>query len=89
MTTEFHIWLYGRFIEIQSNLRREKKTSQPQSNSVKKVKPTIKLDDFFQHWNQQATSCPIPQCLVDQIQIQTPILIIATNQMPDYTYNRE
>ena len=24
MTTEFHTWLYGRFIEIQSNLRRKK-----------------------------------------------------------------
>ena len=24
MTTVFYAWLYGRFIEIQSNLRREK-----------------------------------------------------------------
>ena len=24
MATVFHIWLYGRFIEIQSNLRRKK-----------------------------------------------------------------
>ena len=32
---------------------------------------------------------PIPQCLVDQIQIQKPILVIATNQMPDHTWSWE
>ena len=40
---------------------------------------------FFQYWNQQATFCSCPQCLVDQIQIQKPILVVATDQMPDQT----
>ena len=26
--------------------------------------------EFFQHWNQQATSYPNPQCLTDQIKVQ-------------------
>ena len=29
------------------------------------------------------------QCLVDQIQVQNPILVVATDQMPDHTYSRE
>ena len=29
--------------------------------------------------------CPTPQCLVDQIQVQKPILLVATDQMPDDT----
>ena len=44
----------------------------------------MKLTEFFQHRNQQATSCPSPQCLVDQIQVQKPILVVATDQMPDH-----
>ena len=40
---------------------------------------------FSQHWNYQATSCPCPQCLVDQIQVQKLIQAIATYQMPDGT----
>ena len=44
-----------------------------------------KLDEFFQHWNQQATSYPSPQCLVDQIQVQKPILVVTTDQTPDHT----
>ena len=44
----------------------------------------MKLVEFFQHWNQQATSGPSPQCLLDQIKIQKPILDIATGQMPDH-----
>ena len=40
--------------------------------------------EFFQHGNQQPTYCPSPPCLVDQIQIQKPILIVATDQMPDH-----
>ena len=37
-----------------------------------------------QHWNQQANSCPSPQCLVDQIQFKEPIQVTATNQIPDH-----
>ena len=38
----------------------------------------------FQHWNQQATSCPGVQGLVEQIQVQKPILVAVTYQMPDH-----
>ena len=36
--------------------------------------------EFFQHWNQQVTSCPRPQCLADQIQVQKPIQVVVTDQ---------
>ena len=36
--------------------------------------------------NQQATSYPSPQYLIDQIQIQKPIQVVATDQMPDHSY---
>ena len=32
---------------------------------------------------------PSPQCLVDQIQVKLPILIVATDQMPDHILSRE
>ena len=41
--------------------------------------------EFFQYWNQQATFWPSPKCLVDQIQVQKPTLLAATDQMPDHT----
>ena len=44
----------------------------------------MKLNEFFQYWNQQATSCPSQQSLVDQIQVQKPVLVIVTGQMPDH-----
>ena len=46
------------------------------SNETSWVFPTLK---------QQATSCPNPQCLIDQIQVQKPILVVGTNQMPNHT----
>ena len=49
----------------------------------------MKPVDFFQHWNQQATSCPSPQCLIDQNQVEKPIQVVATDQMPDHIYIRE
>ena len=49
----------------------------------------MKSAEFFQNWNKQATCCPSTQCLVDQIQVQKPILAFAADQMPDYTENRE
>ena len=45
----------------------------------------MKLAEFCQNWNK-VTSRPSPQCLVDQIQVQKPILAFATDQMPDYIY---
>ena len=41
--------------------------------------------EFFQHWNQQATFCPSPQCVMDQIQVQKTILFAATDQIPGHT----
>ena len=49
----------------------------------------MKQVEFFQHWTQQATSYPSPQCLIDQIQIQEPILVVAKDQMPDHTKIKE
>ena len=45
----------------------------------------MKPVEFSQHLNEQATSSPIPQCLIDQIQVQKPIQGVATDQMPDHT----
>ena len=44
----------------------------------------MKLIKFFQYWNQQATSCPSPKSLLGQIQVQKPILFVATDQMYDH-----
>ena len=45
----------------------------------------MKQAEFFQHWNQQATSCPSLQCLFGQLQVQKPTLVVVKNQMPDHT----
>ena len=45
----------------------------------------MKPAEFSQHWNQQATSYPSPWCLLDQIQGQKPIQIVATDEMRDHT----
>ena len=133
MTTVFHAWPYGRFIEIQRNLRRKKLhrtnqgpnflggsfsieiMSEPQSNLEEKVNHSFSKDyfssrrthpfsnqqhqcyqtgqakpvEFFQHSNQQGTSCLNPQCLTNQIQVQKPVLVIAVDQMPDHIQSRE
>ena len=55
---------------------------------------------FFQYGNQLAMSWPSPQCLVDQIQVEKPILVVktiqkkkilvvTTDRMPDHPQNRE
>ena len=41
----------------------------------------MKPVEFSLHWNQQATSCPSPQSPLDQIQVQEPILVVATDLM--------
>ena len=46
------------------------------------MKPT----EFSQHLNQQDISYPSPPC---HIQVQKPIQVNATDQMPDHTENRE
>ena len=45
----------------------------------------MKPAEFSQHGNEQATSYPSPPYLVDQIQVQKPTQVIATDQMPNYT----
>ena len=37
----------------------------------------MKPDEFSQHWNQQATSYPRQQYLIDQIQVKSPIQVVA------------
>ena len=37
--------------------------------------------EIFQHWKQHAISSPSPPCLLDQIQVQKPILVVATDQI--------
>ena len=44
----------------------------------------MKPAEFSQHCNQQAISYPSLQCLIDQIQVQKPIQVVATDQMPDH-----
>ena len=45
----------------------------------------MKTAEFYQHRNQETTSYPSSQCLVDQILVQKSILVVATDQMPDHT----
>ena len=122
--------LYGRFIEIQINLRRKKLHNMSQSfnflggsfNSRDNVRAPIQFgrESQPQHlkrcfflkirtihfhinsarvirpvkWNNLSLSsieinkplpvCPSQQCLVDQIQVQKPVLVVATDQMPGH-----
>ena len=41
----------------------------------------MKQVEFFQHWNQQVTTCPSPQFLKDQIQVQQQSLVNAIDEM--------
>ena len=50
-------------------------------NKTGQMKPV----ESFQHQTKEATSCPSPQCPVDQIQVWKPILVVTTDQMPDHT----
>ena len=45
-------------------------------NSASVIRPVNQVE-FFAHWNQQATSRPSPWGLIDQIQVQKPILVVA------------
>ena len=128
MTTVFHTSPYGRFMEIQSNLRRKKLHNKNQgSNSLggrfgnrdNVIAPLqfrreiqaqhLKRWFFLKHrpihfhinsnsvirpvkQNQLGFSSiqvnkPLPfpsaQCPIDQIQVQKPILVVATDKMPD------
>ena len=43
------------------------------------------ISSVFPELKKQANSCPSQQCMIRQIQVQKPTLVIATNQMPFYT----
>ena len=133
MTTVFHAWLYGRFIEIQSNLRKKKlhRTNQGSNflggslSNRMNVRAPIQFRRESQHQhlkrqfflknrpipfhinstsvirlikqNQLRFSCiginkllPVPvHSLVDQINVQKPILTVTTDQMHDHTQCKE
>ena len=59
------------------------------SRPLSRIGKWNQLSQFFQDWDQQAISCPSPHCLVDQIQVQEPILVVATDQMPDHIKRRK
>ena len=135
MTSVFHTWSYGRFIEIQSNLRSKKlhRTSQGsdflggsfsnrdnirapiqfrRDGQLQHLKRWFFLENIPIHFHintpvlldrsnetslvfssieinkPRPTSCPSPRYLLDQIQVQKPILVAATDQMPDHTTAR-
>ena len=44
----------------------------------------LQTSSVFQYWSQQATSCPSARCLAGQIEVHKPILVVATDQMPDH-----
>ena len=94
MTTVFYACLYGKFIEIQSKLRRKKlhRTNQGSdflggTNSFifTLIAPVIRLVKSNQlRFSSIEINKPfhaLVQCLVDQIQVQKPILVVATDQM--------
>ena len=126
MKTVFHAWWDGRFIEIQSNLRRKKlhRTNQGSNflggkfSNKDNVRVPIQFrrESQFQHLKDEFSSrrdssilisiapvlfdqsnktswvfpaltstshfLPSPQCLVDHIPVQKPILVVAADQMP-------
>ena len=71
MTTVFHVWLYGRFIEIQNNLMKKKlqRTNQGSNflgdNLERKVNPSILKDDLPSRTNTSIFTSIVP-VLLDQ-----------------------
>ena len=88
MTTVFYAWTY-RATSGERNFIEPIKVSiflgvvlaidimqEPQTNLEEKVNPSILKQSHF---------CTSTQCLVDQIEVQKPILVVTTDQMPDQT----
>ena len=80
--------------ELQSNLQ-EKETPSILKNDFSLQKQTYSFSQkkdqsyqtgqmnqgyFFHHQNQQASYCPSLQCLISQIQVQKPILVVASHR---------
>ena len=128
MAKVLYPWVYGRFIDIQNNLRRKKLHRRNQGSNFiagsfsnrdnkrapiqfrRKSQPQHLKRWFFLknrpihfHINRTTVIRPVKrnqlsfpsieinkplltpvQCLVDQIQVQKPILVVATDQMPDH-----
>ena len=128
MKTVFHAWPYGRFIEIQNNLRRKTfyRTNQCSNflggsfsnrvnvrapiqfrweNQPQHLKRWLSLKNRPIHFHIISTGVirpvqqnslsfssieinkPLPapvRCLVDQIEVKKPILLVVTDQMPDH-----
>ena len=97
MTTVFYAWLYGRFIEIQSNLRREKlhRTKQGSnlcsfSNKNSVTAPIqLKRESQPQHLKRWFSSRTDPSIFT----LIAPVLldqsnetswVVVTDQMPDH-----
>ena len=40
---------------------------------------------FLQHWNQQGFFYPSSQCLVEEVKVQQPTLVVVTDHMPNHT----
>ena len=80
--------------ESQPNISTEDFSSRTDPTTFTSIAPVLYLTiqkkpvEFFQHWTQQAASCPSPQCLKNQIQVQKSILVAATYQIPDHTQNQ-
>ena len=78
MTLVFHAWVYGRFIEIQSNLRKKNQNSnflrgsfsnidnvRAQSNLEEKFNPSI-LNDYFSSRTDMSIFTSLAPVLIDQ-----------------------
>ena len=89
MTTVFHTWPYGRFIEIQSNLRRKKlpRTNQGSNflggslSNIDHARAPAQFRGESQSFSSTEINKPLTAqvlCLVCQIQVQKPILVVAT-----------
>ena len=66
----------------------QEQTNHFRINSTSVTRP-IKLNKLSIYSIEINKPLPAPQCLVDQIQVQKTILVVATDQMPDRTYRRE
>ena len=71
--------------ELQSNLEGKVNLSILAPELLGQMKPV----EFFHQWNQYPLSALSHSILIDYIQVQKPILVAATDQMPDHIWSRE
>ena len=58
-------------------------------SSTSVIRPIKQNQSSFSSIELQATSYPSQQCLVDKIQVQKPIIVVATDQIPEPDQSRE